>query len=653
MKSTVGLVFTLALVLSACAPQGLAPEATPIVYSPTMLQNLATATPTPVPVPWPNLKSGWSVFKSPDYISNNVVYDPKGYIWAAVGGKTIMRWDLSSGEAVAFKAPDSLGGIVQDLAFYADTVWITGGNGHVAHLVGNQWYVEAVGNSAVYKFSVTPGRLWLSGPDVVYYSDGKEWKAFNTIPEEFLGNHAGSISIAASQDGSFWLWFSASGLVVRFDGARWQDYPGLLSPQAMFSLNDGSVVVVGPGKVSRFDGKTLSDAAFPGASDFSANTALLTPDGDLWLDRYGPASSSYKGLQDYILQTYILHDGDVRQQPDLTFDQAPSQMTSTRPVAMTPSGLVFSTDHQLYLYAAQKWQEYVPAGHTLIQDIVSGSPIGFSADGRLWVTPFNQPLYFDGKEIGATSEKIPCTLPGGNYDYTQWFIAPPDRIWLLSAGYGQSGLCRYDIDTGESSATDLFFLPSDLVYAPDGTLWASSDAGFIVRLNEDYLKSGDYRDLKLIKVGEGLVDYILKPSRLIAGRDGSIWVFVENSGLYRYDGKSWKYYGLSSLQDASALAISPDGTVWAGFAGELMHYDGEKWTAYGHACVTPSDIVVARDGAVWFKNGCDGVYRFDGATWTHFEKDKYLGGIVPDQIMVAPDGALWFFSYNGWARYKQ
>lgn len=79
----------------------------------------------------------------------------------------------------------------------------------------------------------------------------------------------------------------------------------------------------------------------------------------------------------------------------------------------------------------------------------------------------------------------------------------------------------------------------------------------------------------------------------------------------------------------------------------------KKWVTCGQACITPSNLVVAPDGAVWFKNGCEGVYRIDGIEWTHFAKDKQLGGIIPEQIMVAPDGALWFFSYyNGWARYQ-
>jgi len=46
----------------------------------------------------------------------------------------------------------------------------------------------------------------------------------------------------------------------------------------------------------------------------------------------------------------------------------------------------------------------------------------------------------------------------------------------------------------------------------------------------------------------------------------------------------------------------------------------------------------------WFRPGS--LYY----TWTHFEKDRQLGGIIPEHIMVAPDGALEFFS-GGSARY--
>jgi streptogramin lyase len=139
----------------------------------------------------------------------------------------------------------------------------------------------------------------------------------------------------------------------------------------------------------------------------------------------------------------------------------------------------------------------------------------------------------------------------------------------------------------------------------------------------------------------------------VVDRDGAVWVFVNVNGLYRYNGEGWKYFGLSSLSDPSDFAIGSNGRVWAGFFGELQEYDGEKWNTYSHSCINPSNLIVAPDDAIWFINGCDGVYRFDGKDWTHFAKDKELGGIIPFAIQIASDGALWFFSNDGWARYKQ
>jgi streptogramin lyase len=222
---------------------------------------------------------------------------------------------------------------------------------------------------------------------------------------------------------------------------------------------------------------------------------------------------------------------------------------------------------------------------------------------------------------------------------------------MYASTYDDSSLCRYDTNTGRSSSVELPFEINDFTVAPDGSLWTASAAGFVTRLTGAYFDDPDYADLQTFRIGEGLVRRSVNPARIEAAPDGSIWIFVRDVGLYRLLDGEWKYFGVDGLEDATAFAVDSRGRVWAGLPGKLMRYDGEQWETFPQNCICPSQLFAAPDDAVWFVNGCQGVYRFDGQTWTEYDSAA-LGGFVPSRILSAPDGAIWFFGSDAAARFK-
>jgi len=138
--------------------------------------------------------------------------------------------------------------------------------------------------------------------------------------------------------------------------------------------------------------------------------------------------------------------------------------------------------------------------------------------------------------------------------------------------------------------------------------------------------------------------------------DGAAWfafgdrsVTTPGGGLSRFDGQEWEYF----LGDAevNALAIAPDGSLWAGMDTGVVRFDGRDWQVVSE-CESFTDCGVldidfTADGAAWIANGYS-VARLadpsgaagDGQSWTRFKK-------LVDSLVAAPDGGVWMRGWEG------
>jgi ligand-binding sensor domain-containing protein len=131
--------------------------------------------------------------------------------------------------------------------------------------------------------------------------------------------------------------------------------------------------------------------------------------------------------------------------------------------------------------------------------------------------------------------------------------------------------------------------------------------------------------------------------------DGAAWfAFGDQSlstvggGLSRFDGEGWTYF----LEDAEvgALAVAPDGALWAGTSCSVQRYDGSTWEVIGR-CEEDIplgyvvDIEFTADGVAWAATGL-GLARYDGEAWSRTDK-------LANSLVAGPDGALWVHGWEG------
>ena len=201
-------------------------------------------------------------------------------------------------------------------------------------------------------------------------------------------------------------------------------------------------------------------------------------------------------------------------------------------------------------------------------------------------------------------------------------------------------------------------MTSDVAIAPDGTLWATTEAG-IVRWDLAAMTPTVYPTADLPTGGGGL-------GGIVAAPDGTIWASTgEPQRILRFDGDSWSQAdGFADLtvvnppcipdqdclQPITGMAVGVDGIVWVAVGPEtLVRYDGATWevievTAASEvpsgAAAWGSSLTVAPGGTLWAA-GWEEVLAFDGTAWTRYPAAEGLPerGIL--SIAVAPDGTVW------------
>ena len=131
--------------------------------------------------------------------------------------------------------------------------------------------------------------------------------------------------------------------------------------------------------------------------------------------------------------------------------------------------------------------------------------------------------------------------------------------------------------------------------------------------------------------------------------DGAAWfafgdqsLSTVGSGLSRFDGDSWQYFLADA--EAGALAVAPDGALWAGTGCDLQRYDGTRWEVIGRCqeeipLGNVLDIEFTADGVAWVATGF-GLARYDGLAWTRYDK-------LASRLVAGIDGALWVDGWEG------
>jgi signal transduction histidine kinase/ligand-binding sensor domain-containing protein len=308
-------------------------------------------------------------------------------------------------------------------------------------------------------------------------------------------------------------------------------------------------------------------------------------------------------------------------------------------------------------------------------------------------------------------------------------------LWIGGAG---GGLTRLQ-DGRFTTFTVRDGLPADSITAlaedNAGRIWVGTEAGLVVWENErlTLLKAAEgltgkriaalfkdrtgtmwlgaakagifhFQDGRFAPLRDASVDELLRdPHCLLTDQQGRLWVGAGDDFVLCLEGKRWRPYRTPRHQArpyVRALAEGPDGTIWAGSAGEgLMQFRGGKvevlsarsglsdnltecmltdqggvlWIGthgglnrlqrkhlfvfgqnegLGYGAV--QSLVEVLPGVIWAGKPSDGLYRWEGRNFSRLAAaGLFLGGPQVNSLLMARDGSCWVAGARGLLHFKE
>lgn len=183
-----------------------------------------------------------------------------------------------------------------------------------------------------------------------------------------------------------------------------------------------------------------------------------------------------------------------------------------------------------------------------------------------------------------------------------------------------------------------------IIEAPDGDLLVGYEDGRLLKVGA----SGEMTNLSAGLSGHGVFALAVAP-------DGAIWAGTDGGGLFRIDGnqvsRTGTEDGLTSAK-IRALMIDPDGTVWVGTEGgglnRLTNGVVESLLASNGL---PNEIVRAvlrdREGTVWLGTNGGGLVGLKSKKLALYTTRRGMSSDAVRVILESRDGAIWMGTDGG------
>lgn len=182
-----------------------------------------------------------------------------------------------------------------------------------------------------------------------------------------------------------------------------------------------------------------------------------------------------------------------------------------------------------------------------------------------------------------------------------------------------------------------------LQQARDGTIWAQTEPGALVRV--------DPGGLAVFPLGYGG-----RAHPLVEDADGR-WVMVQRDGLRRWDGQGFAPLApeVFAADPPTDLTAAPDGQLWAlTGAGRLYRIDGDRAVEWPFAGGPPPGVGrqlrVAPDG--WWIGAPDAVYRLTGHVAVRLTDRGARWEPRVRGLEAEADGSLWVGTLDGLLRWR-
>jgi ligand-binding sensor domain-containing protein len=573
--------------------------------------------------------------------------------------------------------------------------------GHVARVDGADGSIRVwsvADDDAFASRAIAPARaggIWIIGRTGLRWFDGERFET--AIDGEALSVPVGEIwGLAETPDGSIWAALGALG-PRRWNGKEWARTDP--APPTMFAtfltVDGGGRLWTGgmDGLVAVYDAGAWTTFTPPSGSALAGQTVRFVA--------VGPDDT-----------TWIATDAGVAKVEDGTWTDITADLVMAAGASPAGSGAVsiaFGQDASVWVafvsnadrtsdvhvarYDGGRWTadgpgEGLPTGSysawltTTSTDVyLTGSSglfrrIGEDTWGRIMPTAIEPGLIRQLVAISSTEGWVASDRGIYHFRDGSWThddpasaleasgsriaLAPDGRLW---AG-GFFGVAVHD-DSGWEVIPGLE-VGGPIAIGPDGDPWVvasryPADAEQVFRLR---FESGAWSAQSM---GVSPLGWI---SSLAVSADGTLWAgsdgffAPESAGLARYDGQSWQRVDLPGdeslrVSGVSGVTTSPNGDVWVTLGAQtwadrwVARFDGTSWNGYDEADGVPAVSeaggirpCVSPDGSIWVPT-VDGLARFDGHTWTVSHRGMEFG-----HLSIAPDGTLWAVGPSGVQRMR-
>jgi len=452
------------------------------------------------------------------------------------------------------------------------------------------------------------------------------------LPSYFL------TALASDQDGALWIGHRTDfyldpnriGGISRFDGSTWTHFDrhnsGLAS-ESIYALvidRDGVKWVGTSNGLFRFDGNdwTHFNTGNSGLSSNVIRRLYLDAEDDLWIGTLNA------GLVKFDREAWTSYDTSNSPLPQTSGWQAVTALERD-PSNRMWIGLSGGRNSVKFIRASgEDWtlfqgeNAYDPANN-FVYDLAIGK------DGKIWVaTNFGLGVHDGDDWTLYDSSNSPLGEGVGSVVVDSLGI-----VWASAI----PGVASFDGSTWTQYTSENSGLPTGVI------------AALAIDYHGDLLVSGGYFNSFLVRFdGQSWTSLPTPwgtiPRPLIADNSGNLWAGALNQqlGLARFDGNAWTIYDTSNSGIPSdyveSLAVSGS-DVWIGTCGGgVAHFDGERWESFnvmnsgiGDDYCIPS-IEVDAAGAVWIGQQQGGISIYSPVTTAveveAFEASSSSGGVL-------------------------
>ncbi|MCP4540935.1 MAG: hypothetical protein GY832_27690 [Chloroflexi bacterium] len=584
---------------------------------------------------------------------NEIFVAPDGAIWFATDGRGVTRLSPDERELQTYTIDrdirDRVTAIVVDDNGGA---WLGTDDGALHALINGQILgtFDAQPGAAIADVVIAPdGDVWASVFGVGLVCMSGEYVTWYREGDPLPGSNVWDIAVAPDHT----LWFATEGGIARYvspkplasaprptptprptvaagapSSGQWTTFSNANHVLDLAFDQEQRLWMVGTGGAVRWKADASGYVKYTqddGLLETRINAVAVAPDGAVWF-------GSKLGLTRFDGQIWQTFGGDVG------LGHADSETYIVHDIVVAPDGaLWFATAGGVSRFDGQTWTHYAEA---------DGLPnrwsyaLHFAPDGTPWVATGGGVARFDGQSWRAYTE-----ADGLAYDITHDLVIDPQGVVWVSCWslYGHA-LSRFDGTTWTTYTSGDGLPRGDLralAIAPDGALWVGSGEERAGRL--------DGRTWTYFTV-DGIFDPAV--NAVAVGTDNTVWLGTNGGGLRRIelaeDGSAARISthaatdALSSY-GTSALAVTPDGAVWASGDKGIARFDGAQWITFTAPSLT--DIAVGVDGSVWALT-LDDVRRFDGTAWQTYTTADGLPDTLLANIATAPNGDVWVSDYS-------